>query len=626
MNITAKIRWLALGLVIATAVLIGAVVRWGFTSLIRDQQRENLQRQVEVEVVRLGSALDAVRHDVALFQQSPAVARYIRALTSGDDRATADQLLADVFRAFLAKRPLYRQMRLIGLEDGRELMRSERTGDTVRLVPTVELQDKSERPYVLAAARHPIGAVYYSRVNLNREHGIVQDPPDPMLRALSVVAAPDGRRFGLVVFNIDFDAFIQNLYAAESGRYRYFVTRADGGYLFHPDPDKTFGFDRDRPFGAPDEFPALAPYFEPAKPSTGALIETDDGWIAFEPAPVLAGSPDDPLHLGIAADFDDIETGGDAVVTRALAITLGLLIVALAAAVVLSSVIVRPLRRITAAAIDIARDAPPESLPTDRVDEIGTLARAFRQMVDTLQSHETELERINTELRRANEDLQHFAYIASHDLREPARRVAGLADVVLFEEADRVSDDGRMLLERMHAMAEHMLVQIADFRVLARIGHGSMVRHPTAIAQIVDEVLAEHTDAIGDRPVTVHKDPLPTLPIYDNLVRVLYRHLVANALQHAAPGPMDLSFTAEQTDDGWVLGVSNTGSHIAADRLDAIFKPFSRGADSDGGTGLGLSICRRIVERHAGIIRAASSGDQTRFTFTLGEPTDGAAA
>ncbi|MCB9528708.1 MAG: sensor histidine kinase [Myxococcales bacterium] len=623
MSITSKIRLLALGLVLATATLIGAAVRWGYSELMADQQQENLRNKVEIEALRLRAAIAGVRHDVELLQNAPGVERYVRGeVERGDGPNPWTDLLASVFLSFPRKKPHYVQIRLVGFAGGpRELMRGDRVDDRIVLQPDEALDWLGDRPFIQAARRHGPGAVYFSRIDLYREDGRIVDPPRPTLRAAAVVPAPDGTPFGLAVINVAFDPFIDALYPPEQGRFRYYLANAQGDYLFHPDRSRTYGFERGARSRVGDEFPALAPIFD-ATDATDGMAETPTGWVYFRPVPALTGSPDDPLYLGIEAAYADVGEDTAAIVTRGLLITGALLVVALAAAWLLSTVLIRPLGRMTAAAHDIARHERPAALPTGRADEIGTLASAFQHMVEALADREEALEASNAQLRRANEDLQHFAHIASHDLREPARRVAGLADLVLFEEGDRVSPGGHDLLVRMQRIAETMLVQIADFRVLARIGHGTLARQVVRFDDLIDDMLAEFREPIAQRHVTIERAPAPALPVYEHLVRVLYRNLIDNALRHAQGDAITLRFTAEETADGVVLGVQNSGAHIPADRLEAIFAPFARLEGSVGGTGLGLSICRRIVERHAGRIWAESGRDTVHFKFTLGESAD----
>lgn len=626
MSITSKIRLLALGLVLATATLIGAAVRWGYSELMADQQQENLRNKVEIEALRLRAAIEGLRHDVELLQNAPGVERFVRGeVERGDGPNPWTDLLASVFRSFPRKKPHYVQVRLIGFAGGpRELMRGDRVGDHIELQPDAALRWLGDRPFVQAAQRHGPGAVYFSRIDLYREDGRIVEPARPTLRAAAVVPAPDGTPFGLAVINVAFDPFIDALYPPEQGRYRYYLANAQGDYLFHPDRARTYGFERGATSRVADEFPALAPLFDgsDARHAIDGMAETATGWVYFRPVSAVVGSPDDPLYLGIAAAYADVGEDTAAIVTRGLVITGALIVVALAAAWLLSTLLIRPLRRITAAAHDLARHERPAALPIARADEIGTLARAFQHMAEALADREGALEASNAQLRRANEDLQHFAHIASHDLREPARRVAGLADLVLFEEGERVSAGGRDLLVRMQRIAETMLVQIADFRVLARIGHGTLVRQVVRFDDLIDDMLEEFREPLAQRHVEIERAPAPTLPVYDNLVRVLYRNLIDNALRHAQGDAITLRFTAEETTDGWVIGLENSGAHIPKERLEAIFAPFARLEGSVGGTGLGLSICRRIVERHAGRIWAESSRDHVHLKFTLGERAD----
>ena len=131
-------------------------------------------------------------------------------------------------------------------------------------------------------------------------------------------------------------------------------------------------------------------------------------------------------------------------------------------------------------------------------------------------------------------------------------------------------------------------------------------------------VLEDHAEPIAARDICVQVAALPRLSVYENLVQLLYGNLVDNALRHATLDAFTLAFTAEQTTQGWVLGVRNTGSEIRQEDLKRIFAPFTRLHPRAEGSGLGLSICKRIVERHSGSIWAESGTGYVHTRFTLG--------
>jgi len=445
-----------------------------------------------------------------------------------------------------------------------------------------------------------------------------------MQRVAAPVYTRAGERFGIVVINVDFWRLVDELYPSRVGRYSYYVTNADGDYLVHPDPGQTFGFELGARHGVQQDFPPLARIFASGQ-ATFSLRTAKDGPGGGRLLGMRKLFPESarPLALGISASYDDVTEQTLQVGWGALALTGALLLLAGLSAWFAASVVTAPVGRITSAVRDFAEGGGVARLPVERKDELGVLARVFERTLGAVRERESQILATSLKLQEANADLEHFAHIASHDLREPARRVAGLADAMLAREAGNVSSEGGDILRRMHDAAAKMLDQITDFRALTGIGKGVLLRSETDIAALVRAVVDEHASAIAARGVSVKVGDLPCLAVYESLVRVLYGNLVDNALEHAAPGPFTLAFTAEHDAGEWVLGVRNTGSEIRPPDLKRIFAPFTRLHGEGEGSGLGLSICRRIAERHSGAIWAESGAGYVHIRFTLGGQGDG---
>ena len=162
--------------------------------------------------------------------------------------------LATIFEAFAIANPDIFQLRLIGVADGgRELVRVDRRGGAVHVIPAAALQRKGGTDYMREAARLPAGGVYVSTINLNREHGKIELPPVPTLR----VATPlihRGRLFGVVVLNYHASALLKQLGGDLPDGMRGYLVNGDGDFLLHPDPRRAFGFDLGRRWRWQDEF------------------------------------------------------------------------------------------------------------------------------------------------------------------------------------------------------------------------------------------------------------------------------------------------------------------------------------------------------------------------------------
>jgi signal transduction histidine kinase len=627
MNVASRIRWMACALVVATAVAVAVVESWGYTRLIEARQREGLGRQLEAEGRLLESALKAVATDVAVLAELPAIDAAIAARRAHDpDAAAWLGQAAMVISGVLRAHPAYARARVVDRGDGGpEILRLERPdAGSAPAQPARPAGAGAAGPLDAVLAGLAPGEAWMSDVTLRREGGSVAVPHVPVLEVALPVHDAAGAFTAIVAVEVDFARFVDGLFPTRGGRYAYYVADGDGDYLIHPERERAFGFELGRRYRVQDEFPRLASLFE-----TGATAVTvNEGAAASDAARLVSfrkvfPHPERPLALGISASYDDIAARTPGIGWLALGIVCVLLVAAVVAAWLAASVLTAPLARITDAVRGFARGDNAVPLPVERADEIGILARTIDESMKAVKDREAQILATTLRLQEANADLEHFAHIASHDLREPARRVAGLADFVLLTDAHAVSPQGREMLELMRASAVKMLDQITDFRALTKIGHGVLARTDTDLKSVAAAVLAERAPEVAARRAVVRVDALPTLPVHANLVRILYDNLVRNALQHASQDGFELELTAEEAGGGWILGVRNTHAEIRPEDLTRIFRPFTRLRSGAESSGLGLAICKRIAGRHGGAIWAESGPGYVHVKFSLGGDRDG---
>ncbi|HAV76468.1 MAG TPA: hypothetical protein DCX53_03845 [Anaerolineae bacterium] len=234
---------------------------------------------------------------------------------------------------------------------------------------------------------------------------------------------------------------------------------------------------------------------------------------------------------------------------------------------------------------------------------------------------ETALQIYAEKLEQSNRDLQEFAYVASHDLQEPLRKVLAFGDRLANKYADVLDDTGKDYLLRMQNASQRMQVLIGDLLSLSRVSTRAQPFTKVDLNVIIREVLSNLENIMERTGARVEISNLPTIQADSTQMHQLLQNLIGNALKFQKNGnPPRIKVSAEIEKDFCRISVADNGIGFDIQYLDRIFKPFQRlhNRDEFEGSGMGLAICRRIVERHEGNITATSRpGEGTTFLVTL---------
>jgi light-regulated signal transduction histidine kinase (bacteriophytochrome) len=247
------------------------------------------------------------------------------------------------------------------------------------------------------------------------------------------------------------------------------------------------------------------------------------------------------------------------------------------------------------------------------------------------------LERVNNQLARSNEELEAFAHVASHDIKEPLRHIEAFAGM-LGESIRPIGDERlRNLVGGIESSSRRLRNLINDLAEFSQVGRRAKPLAPASLREIAQEVVADLHQRIDEAAASVEIDALPVVHCDHNQMRQVLQNLLSNALKYRHPDrPCHIRIFAaagreeEYRSDGTRssatrICVGDNGIGFDPKYAEQIFEPFQRlhGPDAYEGSGIGLAICRKIVQRHGGSVGAETlPGLGSTFWFTLAAPPE----
>jgi PAS domain S-box-containing protein len=241
------------------------------------------------------------------------------------------------------------------------------------------------------------------------------------------------------------------------------------------------------------------------------------------------------------------------------------------------------------------------------------LERCIQERTETLALRTRELE-------RSNDDLEQFAYVASHDLKQPLRAVSGFLGVLREHCGGKLDQEAMRYIARALEATERMRELIDDLLAYARVGTRGRDFKNVECANVLDMAIENLAAAIQESGGVVTRDPLPTVKGDALQLVSLFQNLIGNALKFRRETPPRIHVSAERNDRVWRFSIRDNGIGIDPQHYERIFRVFQRlhPRAEYPGTGIGLAISKRIVERHGGRIWVESvPGQGTTFSFCL---------
>ena len=233
-----------------------------------------------------------------------------------------------------------------------------------------------------------------------------------------------------------------------------------------------------------------------------------------------------------------------------------------------------------------------------------------------LGAQKRQLQKNTMALKKSNEELEQFAYVASHDLQEPLRMVSSYVSLLAKRNEDHMDSDSKEFVAYAQDGTKRMQILIQDLLNYSRVTTQAKPFEPIETEQILKTVLTNLSVIISDTKSKIIHSKLPTVQADHVQLERLFQNLIGNAIKYNQNTP-EIHISAENNNGKWLFAIKDNGIGIDPQFQDRIFGIFKRlhGREEYSGTGIGLAICKKIVERHGGKIWVESEGENKGSTF-----------
>lgn len=458
-SILQKFSLTSLFLVITTAVVVGGLFYQKTTDLLVENAVDDIAKDVRSAGDQLLTITSSHNEDVLFLANTPPIQGILRAKSAGGidttDNSNYEQWvsrLEAIFKSYLSRKPSTIWIRFMD-NHGQELVSVGRSSTDILVYRGERLQNKGERTYFKKARELPSGEVYISEINLNREFGKIIKPHQEVIRnATPIYDKRTGEIAGVMSITSQIgDKFNEIRWRYKNAITNIYITNDAGGYLLHPESDKTYGFDLGKRYRIQEDFPKLAPIYLAGNTVNHKIIITDSGKNArvvnFTKIPFDATNPRRFIAVVISQQYAGIVSNQSRVV-RDLLVLIGVLVaLGVLIALALAYRFASPIKQMTLA-IDKYKKTGNSNvkLPVHYSDEVGALAKSFDSMIHEVEKSQNLLRENNTDLEQ---QVRERTELLESSERYQRTILQSIADAVITIDGDGVINGFNPAAEEM---------------------------------------------------------------------------------------------------------------------------------------------------------------------------------
>lgn len=419
LSIAHKISLLTLILIIVTSSILGFFLIERSTNVLIEGALDEIHRDIVGHENSLTQHISSIKEDVVVLSKLNSLQQLLQ-LNQHKSLAqeSGRQAVINDFTAIMEAKPTYLHIRYIDAT-GQEIVRVDRKtrGSAVYTIPKSELQNKLQRDFVQNTFKLPAGKVYISDIQLYKEHGVIVEPHQIGSRvSMPIYDEINNQLLGMVIINFEVGSFLAQLQSSHNKRnQQMFITNHQGDYLYHPDPDKRFGFMLGKRFRLQDDVPETQSFFDQKQPPNDfRLIKKigDQRYVyVINSMNIDAGNTDHSIMISVRQAYDDIVEEQRAVHKESLYWGALVVLIGLGIALIFARRLSYPLEQMTSIVDKYTHDNKTTlKLPTKRNDELGILARSFQSMIKRIEISQRALKELNAVLeKRVDERTQELS-------------------------------------------------------------------------------------------------------------------------------------------------------------------------------------------------------------------------
>ncbi|WP_345191289.1 ATP-binding protein [Algibacter agarivorans] len=567
--------------------------------------------------------LGEVSNDIAVIASSPSLQNYV--LDTSSKKISED--INQLFSTILKNKESYFQIRYIGTENnGKEIIRFDKIDD--KILKSNNLQEKGDRNYYKEAINIKKGEFYFSKINLNEEHGVISLPYTPTLRAASPIFNVFNKIIGIVIINVDLNKFYNILNKISNEESQLYLINSEGEYLYAPEKDKEFSSQVNKYHNFYTDFKIDYNTLLKSKNKDSNSTKTLGNGVLGYIKEINYFQNKRKIYLISTMKQNVLLKSAQSVRRESIQTLLWVCLISILISWLFVNFISKSINQVTKAISNydegIAIDL---ELPVHRKDEIGFLARAFDKMKLKI---DLNLKKLNTALKQEKEAKQQrdeFIQNMSHELRTPLNTILGLNKLL---RNNAPLDSQLPILEALERSSNNLAGLVYDVLDHKKLVNGTLnIEYcPTNIGHLLKDIYSSYHYETIQKELTfnieidkqLENDMFQTDPLR---LSQIVTNLIVNAIKFTSNGSITLYASVSANNPKFItIKVADTGIGILPENINKInnryFQESNDISGHYGGYGLGLSIVKQLTNLFGGSLEAKSKkGSGSGFCVTL---------